>query len=591
MKGQRKKWRLPIAAGCLCMYAVLMFLAVWLMKMKYTENFKQKLISLDGNIQRDLGEKAQIEAENENYTEEMWKDYVQYTLNENIGLSGEPFLQFSAAVYDTDGNLTARTDDCVMIHYASEDSQWRAVYEVFAFPDLSEEELLSMAEYDAKSYANPELPPKYQWDAWTSWDQKELYELYMQELDWEKQEEGVDSYYENPLTGSSAIFAVSGDTNYILTDSRTVWKWEQPGMTEEELEKKKGAGIMSTVIVSFPYTENGYGAWNAWRNNSYLQGLPEKIDPVYHNDPVVYADFGQRSGDEDRIRTSIYMPGAWEYRMQGNLSAFCHAEVRSVSHPWLAALDYMKYVLAAGFALMLLCMGVIIYSTERIYEKKAALEEARRDFTNAMAHELKTPLGIIRGFAENLKEHTMEEKRDYYVEKIIDQTEEMDDLVAKMIEVSRLDSEHLVLQKEQVSISALFRQEEERFAEILREREITVQYEGKEGFIITGDREYLQKAVHNLLSNAVSHNVPGGRIRIINEKNQCRIENTADPLTEEQLSHAFDLFYSGDKSRTLGEKHLGLGLYLTRRICSLHQLHIGLENIPDGVRVTVSRKF
>ena len=103
-----------------------------------------------------------------------------------------------------------------------------------------------------------------------------------------------------------------------------------------------------------------------------------------------------------------------------------------------------------------------------------------------MAHELKTPLGIIRNFAENILEHNREEKRDYYLEQIIGQTEEMDRLVVEMIEISKLDSEELFLEKVAVSFRELAREQMARLEPAIREKGILVEYEGEEDFLVTG---------------------------------------------------------------------------------------------------------
>lgn len=209
--------------------------------------------------------------------------------------------------------------------------------------------------------------------------------------------------------------------------------------------------------------------------------------------------------------------------------------------------------------------------------------------TNAMAHELKTPLGIIRNFAENLAEHNLEEKRDYYLSQIIGQTEEMDRLVVEMIELSKLDSEEFALKKEEVSFLDLVREQVEKFGPVIKEKNICVQYEGKEDFRVKGDREYLSRAVWNLVCNAVDYNVLGGRITVEMGKEQCVIENTGKFLTEEELLHAFDLFYMGDKSRGKRQGHLGMGLFLTKKILGLHGLEILLGNGKEGVRATVKQ--
>ena len=258
------------------------------------------------------------------------------------------------------------------------------------------------------------------------------------------------------------------------------------------------------------------------------------------------------------------------------------------SRPWLAAVDYMKYVYLAGAVLTAACMLAVIGMMNKVYARQAALEETRRDFTNAMAHELKTPLGVIRNFAENLLEHHKEEKRDYYLSQIIGQTEEMDRLVGEMIEVSKLDSEKLVLAKEEVSFLALLQEELERFAPMIEEKKIQVEFPvQKEDFLVQGDRNYLAKAVWNLLVNAVDYNREGGKIFIKVDKEQCVIENSGEAMGEEALLHAFDLFYTSDKSRTGKDGHMGMGLYLAKKILELHHLKLVLSNVEGGVRVVI----
>ena len=115
------------------------------------------------------------------------------------------------------------------------------------------------------------------------------------------------------------------------------------------------------------------------------------------------------------------------------------------------------------------CMCATIRKAEKLYRQQILLEENRRDFTNAMAHELKTPLGVIRGFAENLLEKIHEEKREYYLRQIIGQTDEMDRLAEEMITISRMDSDQMVLQKELLSFGELVREELERIRVVTEE--------------------------------------------------------------------------------------------------------------------------
>lgn len=330
-------------------------------------------------------------------------------------------------------------------------------------------------------------------------------------------------------------------------------------------------------------SENTIGAsknsMDEWDKSIFPHDFPEQTDLSEWS----YAGAAEESSSW--LRTSSVVRLGCEPDSEFNRYIEAHME----SYPWLAAFAHMKYLYAAGFVLILACMIKIIYSANRLYDQQEALEETRRDFINAIAHELKTPLGIIRNFAENLLEHTMEEKRDYYLTQIVGQTEEMDRLAGEMILVSRMDSENLVLQRETVSFDELIWEQLNRLKPVIEEKKLEVELQKEQDFRLEGDKDYLAKAVWNLLSNAAAYNVPEGRILITLKEKSCAIENTGFPLSEEQLKRSFELFYSGNKSRSAKDgKHMGMGLYLAEKIFSRHGLSVALENTKIGVKATIS---
>lgn len=342
---------------------------------------------------------------------------------------------------------------------------------------------------------------------------------------------------------------------------------------------------MMETGIAFPYlnqyyrSDDVYQRWEKWNDSGYLQGFPEKEAFIWEKG-IEEPPFEEEAG-------TFYYRGRYRLKIGMVDTPSGYAEIRMEANPWHAAIDYMKYIYLAALILTLACMAKVIYVFHQTNKKQAALEETRRDFINAMAHELKTPLGVIRNFAENLMEHNMEEKRDYYLTQIIGQTEEMDGLVTEMIGISKLESEKLELRKETVSFGELIREQMERFQPMIREKNLQVRYEEKADFLVEGDREYLARAVWNLLSNAVDYNIFGGSILVRTEGERCIIENTGFPMGEEQLAHAFDLFYTEDKNRSGKDRHMGMGLFLAKRILDLHGMELALENTGDGVRAVI----
>jgi len=606
---RRKKgkfWK-PVAAGFMALYLLTMGLATYLVKEKYIDEYAQAfeeiaMFLINTASEKETGVRTAETELAEKGTggkdfEEVWgeeerAEFYQELIYGCFQSTGKQEMKGSAAVYDTEGKLLARSYDAIgdLASAISTDGQKNGP---FALDDyLSFEQKEEMAEYYWKERLTAEgiytIPEKYRFLIRTSSDGKELYDIIVQELTWEEGREAEEKQYVDPLTGSINSYETDAFIDYetgtetdesqvfYVTDSHVVWEWTNPDV--QEGQKVKGRIQNASIKLSSMKT---FEEWRRWSSSEYLHGYPEKGE-FYLEEGNVYR--GLRI-DSD----GFYYRCRFQGKVWGDDNPYAYIEVRMEERPWIAAFDYMKYVFLAGLVLAVGCMIWIVRAFNRTYDRQMALEATRRDLTNAMAHELKTPLGIIRNFAENLIEYNMEEKRDYYLAQIIGQTEEMDHLVADMIEIAKLDSEELALKKENVSFAELIREQMERFAPLIEEKNLQVQYRVEADLQIDGDREYLAKAVWNLLSNAVEYNVSDGRIIVAVKEGMCSIENTGAHLSEEQIMHAFDLFYTGDKSRGKKVRHMGLGLFLAKRIFGLHGIGLSIENTDEGVRAVMQR--
>ena len=637
MRRKKKSFWKPIAAGFAVMYLATMGLATGLVKERFVQedelrlegaasaivdragekefSMEQEMIDeqeiLDG--QKSFQEQEDSDRQEDAWSREKRKSFYQDLANNSFWRVNSKYMQISIAAYDEHKDLLAKSRDEIGSYAVSTTGreEW-----YFALDDyLSSEEKEVLAKYQAEDIQyclqKPDVSEKYRFSIRVSPDVKELWEIYVQEIVWEedKEEEGEkeageesgdeeadgEEAYMDPLTGGyhfmSGKFVVDyasgeemeGARNFHEVSGEVVWKWTNPNVDKAKLEEGEIVHTELTLPYLNLYFAGTLDQWQRWRNSNYLQGFKEQGEFVWEEGTEAPTLMIEEDG--------ICRRGKMQLRVGMVENPFAYLEIRMESRPWLAAVDYMKYVYLAGAVLTAACMLAVIGMMNKVYARQAALEETRRDFTNAMAHELKTPLGVIRNFAENLLEHHKEEKRDYYLSQIIGQTEEMDRLVGEMIEVSKLDSEKLVLAKEEVSFLALLQEELGRFAPMIEEKKIQVEFSAwKDDFLVQGDRDYLAKAVWNLLANAVDYNREGGKIFIQVDKEHCVIENSGEAMGEEALFHAFDLFYTSDKSRTGKDGHMGMGLYLAKKILELHHLKLVLSNVEGGVRVVVCRE-
>ena len=315
--------------------------------------------------------------------------------------------------------------------------------------------------------------------------------------------------------------------------------------------------------------------WRKWNENEFLQKFPEQFTDRnaagYWNGNFVI----QREDVFEVFLNEMY--GQPDYTLV----------IRSIEHPWRAVVNSMQRIYLWGAVLTVACVLLVLSIVEVTFRKRARMEEQQRDFTNAIAHEMKTPLAVIRGFAENLEENTNEEKRKYYLEQIIGQTEQMDDMVKEMVFISRLDYGEYRPVKEPVSVRELIGELQTAYDTQIEEKRIEVRISCGEDLVISGDKRFLEKAFGNLIANAVDHNRYEGKISIDIEKDRCVIENTGEKISPVDLPRICELFYTGDKSRGGQEKHLGVGLYLADRIFRAYRMKLKIANTEDGVQVTV----
>ena len=221
-------------------------------------------------------------------------------------------------------------------------------------------------------------------------------------------------------------------------------------------------------------------------------------------------------------------------------------------------------------------------------EKERNLERMRKEFVSSVSHELKTPLGIMRGFTEGLKDEIAIEKKDYYIDVILEEIENMDALVLDMLDLSRLESKAYILLEESFYIDTLVQIIESRFIQQLEDKDVKVLHKySTEKIMVKADKKRIEQVLINIISNAIRHVKSGGFIEIIikkdNNKLYISIENEGDTIYEDKIKHIWDRFYRVEESRDRKSGGTGLGLSIVKNILELHNSNYGVKNTDKGV--------
>ena len=250
---------------------------------------------------------------------------------------------------------------------------------------------------------------------------------------------------------------------------------------------------------------------------------------------------------------------------------------------WAEPHALVEHYAAARDALRINKNEITRLTTALEYAKTA--EQNRRQMTSNIAHELKTPLAVIHSYAEGLKEHIAEDKRDKYIDVILSETKRTDSMVLEMLDLSRLEAGKVKLARDEVSLIALTRAVFEKLEIAAQAKKLQIDFSYPEEFTITADESRIAQVIENFATNAVKYTPVGGRIwvKIENRRGESvfAVENESEPLPREALGKVWDTFYRVDESRTGGGT--GLGLAIAKSIVELHGGRCAVRNTSSGV--------
>ena len=221
------------------------------------------------------------------------------------------------------------------------------------------------------------------------------------------------------------------------------------------------------------------------------------------------------------------------------------------------------------------------------------LEQARREQISALAHDLKTPLTIIRGNAELLQDTVQDETQREYNDYILKNTMEIEKFTKQLIDLSKMEQK-VVSEKANVEMDAFILQLEHQLKALSLEKSLEVIVEKNNlPASIFMDKELFYRAMLNLIVNAVEHTPNRGEI-ILFVKGEINfvhftVVDSGAGFSAKDLKEATKQFYRGDPSRNSANHH-GMGLYIAQSIITKHGGTLTLENdaMSGGGKVTIT---
>lgn len=253
---------------------------------------------------------------------------------------------------------------------------------------------------------------------------------------------------------------------------------------------------------------------------------------------------------------------------------------------FLLAVTLLPYIISAYWYYR----AVSARMKELLAEEKArkdAYDRQRNLLLSDIAHDIKTPLTTVCGYARALVDDMVseEEKKKEYLRAIYAKSLRMDDLITLLFEYVKMDSDGFSLHKEKADLGELLRENIAMLYADFEENDIELEIDIPERtFPCEMDKVQMGRAITNILTNAVRYNEKGTKVCVsLNGDYRLCIADNGTPIEDELAEHIFEPFSRGDKARSTGGGS-GLGLSISARIIEMHGGELSLERrCPDGM--------
>jgi signal transduction histidine kinase len=236
-------------------------------------------------------------------------------------------------------------------------------------------------------------------------------------------------------------------------------------------------------------------------------------------------------------------------------------------------------------------LGQLARSFDRMRQRLAGLEHARREFIANASHELRTPLFSLAGHLELLTDEDLDDatKREFIV-RMREQVDRLTKLAAELLDLSRLDAGRLRVEREPVDLTRIAETLVEEFDAVALSTGHRIEHEVDGSATGLGDEQRILQVGRALVENAFRHTPSGTKVRVRTSHNgeqvELAVEDDGPGIGSEAATHVFERFYRGDKGgRASGS---GLGLAIARELAEAMQGDIELVSKPGRTVFTLS---
>ena len=278
-----------------------------------------------------------------------------------------------------------------------------------------------------------------------------------------------------------------------------------------------------------------------------------------------------------------YLPGWGAYASSVLLLAASH-ELPVILFRRGTVFPYFASVAVAGLS----CIGAATYQAFFVRRQLTHTESERTRYQRAIhwaAHEMRTPLTSIQGSSEIMARYNLpDEKRHQLSEMINSESKRLSRIIQTFLDVERLAEGHVELKKEPFAAAELVQTCINRVTPLAERKQIALKLDSDVEGVLTGDKELMEYAFYNLLTNAVKYSPASTRVRVFSQfkggELRLAVEDQGMGMDAKELKNIFQKFYRTKRAEASGEMGTGIGLSIVDQIVTYHGGHIDVASAP-----------
>lgn len=235
-------------------------------------------------------------------------------------------------------------------------------------------------------------------------------------------------------------------------------------------------------------------------------------------------------------------------------------------------------------------------SLNRMAHELKCHDEVEQELFSNLSHELRTPVTVIKGYMEALDGGLISNPQEVHAatQAIAQETANLEIMINELRQLAQIDNNAVVPEKSDFNVDDVLGYIWRRFAPIAATRGVLLSHQLEARARVHLDRQLLDRAVANILSNAITATPSGHSVTLSSAVDESRsisivVEDTGSGIPKEDLSHVFDRFFRGDRSRNRRSGGLGLGLPIAKDLVEIEGGRLELVSTVDvGTRVAIS---